>query len=119
MMKADWGSTSPIRFLVVPLASFPDNITAVSLMRCQYKNLGYLYVFWCRRCVKGYVGYIICRQRLDAFIHRCRPLGVAMKAHIAEIGFNKPRLQVRHAHGSVGYIYAQSVAQGLYALVAQ
>ena len=37
-----------------------------------------------------------------------------MKAYIAEIGFNKPGLQVRYAHPGMGYVNAQSVGKGFH-----
>ena len=58
-------------------------------MGCQDKHLGNLDVSWSIGGKDRNIGNIITRQRLDAFIHVCSPVGVTMKSDVAEIRLNK------------------------------
>lgn len=85
----------------------------VGLVGGGHENLGYLHVFGGVGRKQDDVGNVIARQWLDAVVHVVGFLLVAAEAGHAEMGFHQPGLDVRHPHGRMGHVDAQSVRQGL------
>ena len=92
-------------------ALFPDDDAAAGLMGSQYQHLGYLYVLRGIRGEDGYIGNVVARQRLDAFVDCGGTVTVAAEADVAEVGLHKSGLQVRHADSRVGNVDAQTVGE--------
>ena len=83
-------------------------------MSSQNKYLGNLDVLRSVGCKDGYIGNVVTRQRLDAFVDISSTFVVAVESDVAEIRLYKARLQVGNADGCIGYIDAQSVGERLH-----
>ena len=63
-------------------------------MGSQDEHLGYLHVSGSVSSIDGHIGNILASEWLDAFIHTCSTLLIAVEADVAEIGLNQSGLEI-------------------------